>query len=118
MELITKATLMPQKKVLICFYLPLLILIYNEQVFEGKFIGVERIWVHAQIRRQKVATTLLELARKLFSTEKNVLPRSRLAFEDPNDEGIQLARNYIGDKANSSYIVYTYEQDKTQIKRN
>lgn len=34
------------------------------------------------------------------------LPRTRIAFNDPTDAGISLAKSYIGDKNNNRYIIH------------
>jgi len=103
------------------------ILMPEQKVYKGAFLGVERIWVHSRCRRHGLATFLLDSARRLMApTPKKDgengcgggggnLPRSRIAFGDPTEAGIQLAISYAsggggsGGKENSSdrYILYT-----------
>ena len=47
-------------------------------------------------------------------TKGGSLPRTRVAFGDPNEAGIQLAVNYIGDQENGRYIIYESEHYKQQ----
>ena len=57
--------------------------------------GVSRLWVHHRYRRHKVATRLLDLLRIIFIPGK-VIPKSELAFSDPNPSGYALAKSYTG----------------------
>ncbi|KAH7696404.1 hypothetical protein AAVH_36526 [Aphelenchoides avenae] len=74
--------------------------------FRGKFRGVNRIWVHARVRRKALATFLLDAVRRLATTGPP-LPKTRVAFGDPDDTGVQLAKAYLDDKENGRYITYS-----------
>lgn len=36
------------------------------------------------------------------------MPRTRIAFNDPTNAGVCLAKSYIGNKNNDSYILHLY----------
>lgn len=38
--------------------------------------------------------------------QDGTLPRTRIAFSDPTDAGVQLAQFFIGDKNNGRYIIH------------
>lgn len=67
-------------------------------------LGIHRIWVHKNARRQAVATLLLDAARKhSFFGMQAMLPLSALAFSAPTSSGKLLARAYFG---HDEYLVY------------
>ncbi|KAI1719600.1 ESCO1/2 acetyl-transferase domain-containing protein [Ditylenchus destructor] len=72
----------------------------------GKFLGINRIWVHSQLRRKGLATFLLDAARRLM-INGGTLPKTRIAFSEPTESGVKLAISYVGDEENGRYITYT-----------
>ncbi|KAH7722394.1 N-acetyltransferase ESCO1 [Aphelenchoides avenae] len=74
--------------------------------FCGEFLGVNRIWVHTRMRRKGLATFLLDAVRRLAASGPP-LPKTRVAFSDPDETGVQLAKAYLNDKENGRYITYS-----------
>lgn len=76
-------------------------------------MGVNRIWIHYQLRRKGLATLLLDSALDIMSNNENgaKLPRKnmrrRMAFSDPTEAGKQLAISYVGNQENGRYITYS-----------
>lgn len=56
-------------------------------------LGVNRIWVHPEFRRQGVAFQLLDCARNNFYLG-HCIPRHCVAFSDPTEAGSALAVRY------------------------
>ncbi|KAL3101345.1 hypothetical protein niasHT_028101 [Heterodera trifolii] len=80
----------------------------QQKRFKGSFLGIDRIWVHSRLRRKGIANFLLDSSRRLFSLNgTGEMPRTRVAFSDPSEIGIQMAINYVGDKENGRYIIYS-----------
>jgi len=75
----------------------------QQRVFQGEFLGVNRIWIHAKLRRSGLATFLLDSARRLLVTG-GVLPRSRIAFSEPTEAGIRLATAYLNNASKRSQV--------------
>ncbi|MFH4981565.1 hypothetical protein AB6A40_008274 [Gnathostoma spinigerum] len=69
---------------------------------EGPWMGVERLWVHHLLRGQRIATRLLDYARRYFCL-LGALPRQNIAFNSPTHLGSLFARNYC---ACSSVLAY------------
>ena len=61
-------------------------------------LGVSRIWTSRSRRRQGVALTLLECARKHFFFGMEVT-KDLVAFSQPTDSGARLARQWFGSSA-------------------
>uniref|UniRef100_A0A1I7WX68 Acetyltransf_13 domain-containing protein n=1 Tax=Heterorhabditis bacteriophora TaxID=37862 RepID=A0A1I7WX68_HETBA len=83
--------------------------VLNELVSDGEpILGVNRIWTHPQARRKGVATTVLDIIRRKFLLGE-VLPKHRVAFSDPTDDGRRFAEHYMQDCKESitSIMVYT-----------
>uniref|UniRef100_A0A915D2W6 N-acetyltransferase ECO1 n=1 Tax=Ditylenchus dipsaci TaxID=166011 RepID=A0A915D2W6_9BILA len=78
----------------------------QQKKYHGQFLGVNRIWVHSQVRRKGIAAFLLDIARRLLASG-GTLPKSRVAFSEPTESGIKLAISYIGDQENGRYIAYS-----------
>ncbi|RWS25101.1 N-acetyltransferase ESCO2-like protein [Leptotrombidium deliense] len=68
-------------------------------------IGVSRLWVHPNYRRQQVASTLLDVLRANFFRER-ILERSKLAFSDPTVNGKDFAKRYTGI---NNFLVFQYQ---------
>jgi N-acetyltransferase len=60
------------------------------------YLGVNKIWVHQTRRKEKLASLLLETARKKFLYGQKIL-RSEVAFTAPTQLGQFLAKNYMED---------------------
>ena len=68
---------------------------------EPASLGVARVWVHREFRRQRVATFLLETLRKHYMTQVKMtnpreIQRHEIAFTDPTTEGLEFAKRYTG----------------------
>lgn len=81
--------------------------IYKE---EYGFIAIERLWVHPLLRREKLATKILDIIKRLYSTDNKLLGRTRVAFTEPNDVCIKFAQNYLDEKYKKRYIIYVPEE--------
>lgn len=57
-------------------------------------LGVRVIWVHKQHRGQKVATQLLDIARRHFSFGM-VFDKINVAFSQPTEAGLSFAQRYM-----------------------
>jgi hypothetical protein len=58
-------------------------------------MGVHQIWVHNLHRHKGIATKLLECARGSF-TFGMVIPIKKLAFSSPTEDGVGLAKRFVG----------------------
>ncbi|XP_064606237.1 N-acetyltransferase ESCO2-like [Liolophura sinensis] len=67
-------------------------------------VGISRIWVYSQKRRQGVATKLLECVRHWFEYGV-IISKDMMAFSDPTPDGRQLGARYTGKE---SFLVYKY----------
>ncbi|CAJ0598805.1 unnamed protein product [Cylicocyclus nassatus] len=73
---------------------------------ENSIIGVNRIWTHPSARRKGIATEILDVIRRWYFTGTHV-PRNRVAFSDPSEDGRKFAEKYIGGPEKpSSFLVY------------
>jgi N-acetyltransferase len=59
-------------------------------------LGIHQIWVHNLHRHKGIATKLLESARGNF-TFGMVIPIEKVAFSSPTEDGVGLAKRYIGE---------------------
>jgi len=66
-------------------------------------IGISRIWVHHQFRRQGIASSLCDTIRNHFIYAVSV-KRDQLAVTQPSTEGQLFARKYFG---TGEFLVYT-----------
>ena len=64
--------------------------------------GINRIWVSAHYRRQKIASRLLDAVRDRFIYACKLQKRD-LAFSQPTRDGKALARQYLG---TDQFLVY------------
>ncbi|EYC32356.1 hypothetical protein Y032_0003g1530 [Ancylostoma ceylanicum] len=71
-------------------------------------VGVNRIWTHPTARRKGVASELLDVIRQRYFTGNHV-PKYRVAFSDPSDDGRRFAEIYVGSTGElaPSFLVYT-----------
>jgi N-acetyltransferase len=65
-------------------------------------IGIERIWVHVDFRRQSIATHLLDAARR-GTRHARVVDTPLCAFSQPTADGQRLAERYTG---RSDFLIY------------
>jgi len=65
-------------------------------------IGISRIWVHHQYRRQGIATALLDSIRNHFIYGLSV-KKELIAVTQPSTEGQQFATGYFG---TGEFLVY------------
>lgn len=65
-------------------------------------LGVSKIWVHKDFRRNKIAHRMIEVARYYFEQDK-VIPINQLAFSQPTPNGYMFAVKYF---KNPNFIVY------------
>ena len=65
--------------------------------------GISRIWVLADFRRAKVASSLLDCMRSNFYPNHFLSP-DEFAFSDPTMDGIKFASNYMKTKL---FLVYS-----------
>ena len=81
--------------------------------FKGSFFGVDRLWVHSHLRRNGIATFLLDKARQVLSPDtEEMLSRRRIAFSDPTELGVKFAIQYANEEDKTHqrqqfYIVYS-----------
>ena len=79
---------------------------------EAAVVGVARIWVHHDFRRQGVGSKLLDTLRGNFLSkiksppEDRILKREEIAFSDPTIDGLQFAKKYTGQE---QFLVYQYQ---------
>jgi hypothetical protein len=57
-------------------------------------LGIHKIWVHSKVRKQSIATRLIDAARTrmVFGT---VVPAELVAFSSPTEAGAQFAVKYL-----------------------
>jgi len=70
---------------------------------ESVMCGISRIWVLADFRRAKVASSLLDCMRSNFY-QNHFLSPDEFAFSDPTMDGIKFASNYMKTKL---FLVYS-----------
>lgn len=76
---------------------------------EPAAVGVARIWVHHDFRRQGVASKLLDTLRGNYLSkikspaEDRILKREEIAFSDPTIDGLNFAKKYTGQQ---QFLVY------------
>uniref|UniRef100_A0A0N5ARF4 N-acetyltransferase ESCO1 n=1 Tax=Syphacia muris TaxID=451379 RepID=A0A0N5ARF4_9BILA len=75
----------------------------SKKSFRGRFIGVNRIWVHKSLRRTGVATKLLDEVRHNMRNGY-ILPRSCIAFSELTDDGLAFAKKF---SANCQILMYS-----------
>ena len=66
---------------------------------------MERLWIHPSIRRQKVASKILDVVRRLYSSDLQLL-RTRVAFVEPNPACVEFAKAFLSEKNKNQYIVF------------
>ncbi|VDM64063.1 unnamed protein product [Angiostrongylus costaricensis] len=67
----------------------------GELISDGNpIIGVNRLWTHPTARMKGIAREILDIARKWCFTGIFV-PRHRVAFSDPSDDGKRFAERYM-----------------------
>ncbi|XP_073487551.1 N-acetyltransferase ESCO1-like [Aquarana catesbeiana] len=71
---------------------------------EPAICGVSRIWVFSMMRRQKIASRMLECLRNHFIYGSH-LNKDEIAFSDPTPDGKLFATNYCG---TSQFLVYNF----------
>ncbi|VDN06224.1 unnamed protein product [Thelazia callipaeda] len=57
-------------------------------------MGVNRIWVHQILRGKGIAAVLLDHARTNF-IRSDVIPRNRIVFSSPTENGLRFAKSYV-----------------------
>ncbi|VDK48607.1 unnamed protein product [Anisakis simplex] len=62
------------------------------QEVHGTIMGINRIWVHSQMRRKSIASRLIRRGRELFLGD-GILPDNMVAFSEPTNDGIALANS-------------------------
>ncbi|KAL7489023.1 hypothetical protein ACHAW6_014618, partial [Cyclotella cf. meneghiniana] len=58
-------------------------------------LGIHQIWVHNLHRHKGIATKLVECARCNFVFGM-IIPREKVAFSSPTEDGVRFARGYMG----------------------
>ncbi|RVE58658.1 hypothetical protein OJAV_G00196490 [Oryzias javanicus] len=71
---------------------------------EPAICGISRIWVVSMMRRQGVASRMLECLRNNFIFG-SYLSKDEIAFSDPTPDGKLFATNYFG---TSQFLVYNF----------
>lgn len=77
----------------------------NESKCEKAICGINRIWVASHMRRQRVASRLLDCVRINFLYFRS-LNLNELAFSDPTEFGRSLAKNYF---QTESFLIYNHK---------
>ncbi len=80
---------------------------YDEKAAEKALCGISRIWVSTSMRRNKIATKLLDCARMNFLYFR-VLELNEIAFSDPTQLGQAFAKSYL---QNEHFLVYNSTRD-------
>ncbi|KAL3794306.1 hypothetical protein HJC23_012431 [Cyclotella cryptica] len=57
-------------------------------------VGIHQIWVHNLHRHKGIATKLVECARSNFVFGM-IIPREKVAFSSPTEDGVRFARGYM-----------------------
>ena len=70
---------------------------------EPVMCGISRIWVLADFRRARVATSLVECLRSNFYQD-HYLADDQFAFSDPTMDGIKFASKYM---KTQEFLVYS-----------
>eukprot|EP01117_Protostelium_nocturnum_P000071 TRINITY_DN10160_c0_g1_i1.p1 TRINITY_DN10160_c0_g1~~TRINITY_DN10160_c0_g1_i1.p1 ORF type:complete len:482 (-),score=148.76 TRINITY_DN10160_c0_g1_i1:21-1466(-) len=65
--------------------------------------GISRVWVHPDKRRKGIATQLVEMARA-HMTYGSIIPKERVAFTQPTQEGKLFIAKYTGKE---DFLVYS-----------
>jgi GNAT superfamily N-acetyltransferase len=68
-------------------------------------LGVRQVWVHEQFRRKRIASRLLDSARRCFQYASTDFPTARIAFSQPTSEGRHFAAAYT---ASQQILVFDY----------
>uniref|UniRef100_A0A3P9KGX0 Establishment of sister chromatid cohesion N-acetyltransferase 1 n=1 Tax=Oryzias latipes TaxID=8090 RepID=A0A3P9KGX0_ORYLA len=76
---------------------------------EPAICGISRIWVVSMMRRQGIASRMLECLRNNFIFG-SYLSKDEIAFSDPTPDGKLFATNYFG---TSQFLVYNFNQNIT-----
>ena len=76
----------------------------NESSCQKVLCGINRIWVASNMRRQRVASRLLDCVRINFLYFRS-LNLNDLAFSDPTEFGQALAKNYL---QTDSFLIYNH----------
>lgn len=74
---------------------------------ERASVGISKIWVYAQMRRQGIASKLLDCVRYWFEYG-SLIDKDRVAFSDPTPDGKRLATQYFGQP---TFLVYKYRNN-------
>lgn len=70
------------------------------------YLGVERVWVKKNFRRQGLGTRLLDIARDTFICGL-VLSKKQIAFSAPTNEGAKFAQAYCrGSFPEATFLIY------------
>ena len=80
---------------------------YDEEAPEKATCGISRIWVAPSMRRNKIATRLLDCVRINFMYFRS-LKLDEIAFSDPTQFGQALAKKYF---SSNHFLVYRNSQN-------
>ncbi|KAK5967427.1 hypothetical protein GCK32_017462 [Trichostrongylus colubriformis] len=74
---------------------------------DDPIVGVNRLWTHPAARRKGIASDILDIIRRWYFTGV-LVPRNRVAFSDPTDDGKRFAEHYLrkDEQSNCSLLVY------------
>lgn len=77
----------------------------------GPIIGVNRLWTHPKARRTGIAREILDVARNWCFTGV-LVPRHRVAFSDPSDDGRRFAEKYTKSSSDPTKPILIYAVTK------
>ena len=66
--------------------------------------GINRVWVSSSVRRQRIASRMLDCVRINFLYFKS-LQLNEIAFSDPTENGQAFAKNYT---QTDSFLIYNH----------
>ena len=70
-------------------------------------MGIRQIWVDQRFRKQKVANSLVDSARKNFLYGV-IIPRDGVAFSQPTSDGQAFGLAYTGNGSNCKGTIWAY----------
>lgn len=73
----------------------------------GKYVGINRLWIHQAMRRKGLATLLTNAARPLVYPDVP-LADTRAAFYEPSGDSLKFVLAYFGQQ-NGRYLTYDDE---------
>lgn len=80
--------------------------VVEEKVVKGVFCGVRKIWVADEMRRERIASRMIDIARRFVLYASEILP-GQVAFTPTTTQGGLLAISYARRCGRKRILVYT-----------